>query len=139
MRVPSFVGIDKHKVQLAAASDHKQICENYATGLHPNPYLYKYYWWVFWSQSPVDGLAFLDKAYRLNTAEASRLNPLIMMGLVLLPTSLLLIFRKLRIPFLWRLTRHNFPKRLIHLRAKLIRLPCRTTRQLTHAHLFTNL
>ena len=73
MRVPSFVGIAKHKVQLAAASDHKQICENYATGLHPNPYLYKYYWWVFWSQSPVDGLAFLDKAYRLNTAEASRL------------------------------------------------------------------
>ena len=44
-----------------------------ATFMHPNPWFYKYYWWVFWKESPVDGLAFLSKEYRLSTAAAMQL------------------------------------------------------------------
>ena len=40
---------------------------------HPNPRLYKYYWWVFWDQSPVDGEAFLTKPYRLSASAAREL------------------------------------------------------------------
>lgn len=36
-----------------------------ATGVHPNPRFFKYYFWVFWSGSPVDGPAFLETRYRL--------------------------------------------------------------------------
>src|SRR6185437_7678845 len=46
---------------------------SYAQGIHPNPKFYKYYWWVFWRGSPVDGPRFLSKKYRLNTAAAFQL------------------------------------------------------------------
>jgi len=41
-----------------------------ATFMHPNPKIYKYYWWVFWKNSPCDGNAFLDKKNRLPTKKA---------------------------------------------------------------------
>ena len=34
---------------------------------------YKYYWWVFWNESPVDGKEFLSSQYRLSTAAAFEL------------------------------------------------------------------
>ena len=46
---------------------------SYASGMHPNRYYYKYYFWVFWRQSPVDGGAFLGKEYRMNVAAAMAL------------------------------------------------------------------
>ena len=29
-----------------------------ATFMHPNPRFFKYYWWVFWKESPVEGEEF---------------------------------------------------------------------------------
>ncbi len=46
---------------------------SYAQNMHPNPRYHKYYWWVFWRHSPVDGDAFLTAPYRLNTAAAMEL------------------------------------------------------------------
>ncbi len=43
------------------------------TYVHPKPRFYKYYWWVFWSGSPVDGRAFLSAQYRLCIASAMQL------------------------------------------------------------------
>lgn len=53
------------------AGDHG--CHWYAQGIHPNRYLYKYYWWVFWKGSPCDGWEFIADTYRLSTAAAMRL------------------------------------------------------------------
>jgi hypothetical protein len=41
--------------------------------MHPNPKFYKYYWWIFWKDSPCDGKAFLSKGNRLTTKQASNL------------------------------------------------------------------
>jgi hypothetical protein len=41
--------------------------------MHPNPKFYKYYWWVFWKGSPVDGDEFLSSRYRMPTAAAAQL------------------------------------------------------------------
>ena len=41
--------------------------------MHPNPRFYKYYWWIFWKESPVEGEQFLSKDYRLCTAAAMQL------------------------------------------------------------------
>jgi len=46
---------------------------SYASGVHPNRTFYKYYWWIFWNESPVDGREFLTKEYRLSTAAAIEL------------------------------------------------------------------
>lgn len=74
MVIPDFAKLAEHKAQLSDPTKlEPPLCHNYASGIHPNPYFYKYYWWIFWSQSPVDGRAFLDKAYRINTAGAARL------------------------------------------------------------------
>ncbi|MEQ3636462.1 hypothetical protein [Alcanivorax sp.] len=46
----------------------------YGNNIHSIPAHYKYDWWVFWEESPVDGdeLIFNEK-YRMSTAEASAL------------------------------------------------------------------
>ena len=41
--------------------------------MHPNPRFYKHYWWVFHTDSPCDGPAFLSDVYRLSTAAAFQL------------------------------------------------------------------
>lgn len=41
--------------------------------LHPNPYFYKYYWWVFHSDSPIEGWAFITEEYRICSADAKQL------------------------------------------------------------------
>lgn len=38
------------------------------SAVHPNPRLYKYYWWIFTQDSPVEGFEFLTDEYRLSTA-----------------------------------------------------------------------
>ena len=38
--------------------------------MHPNPRFFKYYWWVFWNESPIEGSEFLSRPYRLTTAAA---------------------------------------------------------------------
>jgi hypothetical protein len=46
---------------------------SYAQGVHPNPKFFKYYWWVFWTESPIDADELLTKKYRLSTAAAMTL------------------------------------------------------------------
>jgi hypothetical protein len=41
--------------------------------MHPNERFYKYYWWVFWNESPIDGEQFLSEEHRLSTAAAMQL------------------------------------------------------------------
>lgn len=65
MKIPDFKGIAQ--CQLEGRS------RGYSTGIHPIPYFYKYYWWVFWRESPVDIYAFLTDQYRLCTADAMAL------------------------------------------------------------------
>jgi len=48
-------------------------CSSYARRVHPDKRAYKYYWWVFWSESQVDGDEFLTDKYRLSTAAAKAL------------------------------------------------------------------
>lgn len=36
------------------------------SSVHPNPRMYKYYWWIFTEHSPVEGTAFLTEPYRLS-------------------------------------------------------------------------
>jgi len=45
----------------------------YARGIHPNPYFYKYYWWVIHAGSPCDGEAFLGDEFRMAYREAAEL------------------------------------------------------------------
>ena len=64
MKAPNFTDL---------ANDHAQEgfqSYSYAVFMHPNPYYYKYYWWVFWKGSPCDGYQFLDTEYRLSTKQA---------------------------------------------------------------------
>jgi hypothetical protein len=49
------------------------LATSYATGVHSNPKFYKYYWWVFWRDSPCEGSKFLSKKYRMSTKEAHEL------------------------------------------------------------------
>ncbi|MDD4865541.1 MAG: hypothetical protein PHE38_16320 [Alishewanella agri] len=35
--------------------------------MHPNPRFYKYYWWIFTADTPVEGYEFLTDPYRLCT------------------------------------------------------------------------
>jgi hypothetical protein len=67
MRVPDFKKIREDR----AAGEYSYA--SYASGVHPNPRFYKYFWWVFWSKSEVDGKEFLSDAYRLSTAVALNL------------------------------------------------------------------
>lgn len=64
MRIPNF---DDLRSERAAG---RATGSSFAEGVHPNPRFYKYYWWVFWNESPIDGQEFLTDKYRLNTATA---------------------------------------------------------------------
>ena len=66
MRVPNFN--DLRELNAGMSAD-----VSYASGVHPNPRFYKYYWWVFWAHSPIDGPEFLSDCYRINTAVALNL------------------------------------------------------------------
>jgi len=46
---------------------------SFATYMHPNPLMYKYYWWIFHQGSPCEGSKFLTKEYRLSTKVAFEL------------------------------------------------------------------
>jgi len=46
---------------------------SYASGIHPVPRFYKYDWWVFNEDSPVEGDEFLTAKYALCTADAMAL------------------------------------------------------------------
>jgi hypothetical protein len=53
---------------------------SFASFMHPNPRIYKYYWWVFWEGSPCDGDRFLTDRYRLPTEQAFGLIELLVAG-----------------------------------------------------------
>ncbi len=65
MRRPCFKGLEADMLGMPAYK-----YQSYASGLHPNVYSYKYYWWVFYKDSPCDGYDFLSDKYRLTTAAA---------------------------------------------------------------------
>ena len=67
MRVPNFAALEKQR------QEGDRGCHSYAQGMHPNLLFYKYYWWVFHTDSPCDGQALLTEAYRLPTAAAFEL------------------------------------------------------------------
>ena len=64
MRVPSFQRLAE---EIEAEGF---LIASYASRIHPNPRFYKYYWWVFWQQSPCDGHEFLSTCHRLPTKQA---------------------------------------------------------------------
>ncbi len=66
MDYPNFETLEEQRAQNALGA-------SYASGMNPNPLFYKYYFWVFWQQSPVEGRAFLGKEHRLNVAAAMAL------------------------------------------------------------------
>ena len=68
MRIPSFK-------QLEADQERERgVFYSYASAMHPNPYFYKYYWWVFWKGSPFEGHKFLNSLEtRLTTKQAYEL------------------------------------------------------------------
>jgi hypothetical protein len=72
MREPNFDELRKDRAR-CRASGRRCRCTSFACGIHPNPRFYKYHWWVFWNESPVDGYKFLTKEYCLSTAAAIRL------------------------------------------------------------------
>ena len=46
---------------------------SYASSLHPNPFAWKFHWWVFNRNSTVDGLEFLEMKHSLCTSDYVRL------------------------------------------------------------------
>jgi hypothetical protein len=72
MRIPNFADLRAERTECQQLG---RRCgrEGYAQGVHPNPRFFKYYWWVFWNESPVDGQEFLGDAFRLSSAAALRL------------------------------------------------------------------
>lgn len=72
MRTPNFKELREereHCLQRGIQCDR----HSYAQGVHPNPRFFKYYWWVFWTGSHVDGNAFLSNTFRISTAAAMAL------------------------------------------------------------------
>src|SRR5467141_4054126 len=67
MRIPNFA------ILATQRRAGERGCHSYAQGMHPNRKFYKYYWWVFHTDSPCDGPAFLTDACRLSTAAAFQL------------------------------------------------------------------
>ncbi|RIZ64940.1 MAG: hypothetical protein D0531_12175 [Methylococcales bacterium] len=68
MRIPTFKQLEADQLREGGVS------YSYAMRMHPNPYFYKYYWWVFWKGSPCEGHAFLNSSKtRLSTKEAYEL------------------------------------------------------------------
>ncbi len=72
MRIPDFAKLREERAHCRKVGG-RCCCTHYSSGIHPNPRFYKYYWWVFWNESPVDGDAFLGDQYRLSTAAAMQL------------------------------------------------------------------
>jgi len=68
MRVPSFK-------QLAADQQREGgVSYSYASRMHPNPYFYKYYWRIFYKDSPCEGHDFFERSdNRLTTKQAYEL------------------------------------------------------------------
>jgi hypothetical protein len=62
MKVPTFKDL---------AADGKG--GSFARGMHPNPYFYKYYWWIFHEGSPCEGMEFLEDEFRIPFREAFEL------------------------------------------------------------------
>lgn len=46
------------------------LCHSYARQMHPDPRLFKYRWWIFWRESPCDGMEFLAIEHSLCTSDA---------------------------------------------------------------------
>jgi len=65
MKTPDFTAL---KREIGEGKTGTWLCSG--TGLHPNPRYWKYDWWVFHKDSPIDGHAFLKDPYRLSTKEA---------------------------------------------------------------------
>lgn len=72
MRIPDFVELREERAE-CKSNGTGAFGTSSARRVHPNPRFYKYYWWIFWNESPVDGRAFLADQYRLNTAAAIQL------------------------------------------------------------------
>lgn len=68
MRVPDFKDFQEERAEGRTGAWR---CSG--SGLHPNPLYWKYDWWVFHQDSPVDGHAFLTASYRLSTHDALNL------------------------------------------------------------------
>ena len=66
MRLPSFQALEEFRQM----GWKRAYCGT--SSVHPKPHYYKFYWWIFSKYSPVEGRNFLDKKYRLSTAEAMR-------------------------------------------------------------------
>ncbi len=72
MQAPNFDRLRRERADCHKTGE--RCCRSsYASGVHPNPRFYKYYWWIFWNESPVDGKEFLTDKYRLSTAAAIQL------------------------------------------------------------------
>ena len=72
MKEPSFDELRRERTHYQE-SGRRCRYRGFASGVHPNPRFYKYYWWVFWIESPIDGWQFLDKQYCLSIAVAIQL------------------------------------------------------------------
>ena len=72
MLIPDFARLREERTECQQAGLPCRY-KGFAQGVHPNPRFFKYYWWVFWNESPVDGQEFLDRRYSLSTAAAERL------------------------------------------------------------------
>lgn len=59
MREPNFEQLKKE------IEKGEKRSSGYASGVHPNPYYWKYYYWVFHEGAACDGWAFLEPEYRL--------------------------------------------------------------------------
>jgi hypothetical protein len=65
--MPFFKGlVEMREEGCIRSSDNSQ-------SIHPNPRFYKYYWWIFWSESPTEGRDFLTEEHRLSIAPAMQL------------------------------------------------------------------
>lgn len=62
MKTPSFERINKTK-------HSGQVLFTGASGIHPNPKWFKYFWWIFTAESPIDGHSFLCDDNKLSFFE----------------------------------------------------------------------
>lgn len=66
MKLPCFTALKSNECG-------EGVARSYAARMYPNPKFYKYRWWIFWENSPVDGDSFLLDEYSLNTFTAMTL------------------------------------------------------------------
>src|ERR1051325_11907453 len=65
MKYPEFA-------DLAEIKESGSLWRSYAMNPSSNPRSYKYYWWVFWKGSQMEGKEFLSDENRLSFAKAMR-------------------------------------------------------------------